>query len=131
MKAGLRVLVAGAGLALFSGSMLAHHSFEAQYDRSQTIPMTGVVTKVEWLNPHARFYIDVEDESGAVVNWNMELGSPNGLTRAGWSRHTLQIGEKVVVMASLARDGTNMANAREITMADGKQIFTASSAGPL
>ena len=131
MKAGLRVLVAGAGLALFSGSMLAHHSFDAQYDRSQTIPMTGVVTKVEWLNPHARFYIDVEDESGAVVNWNMELGSPNGLTRAGWSRHTLQIGEKVVVMASLAIDGTNMANAREITMADGKQIFTASSAGPL
>ena len=131
MKAGLRVLVAGAGLALFSGSMLAHHSFEAQYDRSQTIPMTGVVTKVEWLNPHARFYIDVEDESGAVVNWNMELGSPNGLTRAGWSRHTLQIGERVVVMASLARDGTNMANAREVTMADGKQIFTASSAGPL
>ena len=131
MKAGLRVLVAGAGLALFSGSMLAHHSFDAQYDRSQTIPMTGVVTKVEWLNPHARFYIDVEDESGAVVNWNMELGSPNGLTRAGWSRHTLQIGEKVAVMASLARDGTNMANAREITMADGKKIFTASSAGPL
>ena len=131
MKAGLRVLVAGAGLALFSGSMLAHHSFEAQYDRSETIPMTGVVTKVEWLNPHARFYIDVEDESGAVVNWNMELGSPNGLTRAGWSRHTLQIGEKVTVMASLARDGTNMANAREITMADGRQIFTASSAGPL
>ena len=131
MKAGLRVLVAGAGLALFSGSMLAHHSFDAQYDRSETIPMTGVVTKVEWLNPHARFYIDVEDESGAVVNWNMELGSPNGLTRAGWSRHTLQIGEKVTVMASLARDGTNMANAREITMADGRQIFTASSAGPL
>ena len=131
MKAGLRVLVAGAGLALFSGSMLAHHSFEAQYDRSETIPMTGVVTKVEWLNPHARFYIDVEDESGAVVNWNMELGSPNGLTRAGWSRHTLQIGEKVTVMASLARDGTKMANAREITMADGRQIFTASSAGPL
>ena len=93
--------------------------------------MTGVVTKVEWLNPHARFYIDVEDGSGAVVNWNMELGSPNGLTRAGWSRHTLQIGEKVTVMASLARDGTNMANAREITMADGRQIFTASSAGPL
>ena len=111
--------------------MLAHHSFEAQYDRSETIPMTGVVTKVEWLNPHARFYIDVEDESGAVVNWNMELGSPNGLTRAGWSRHTLQIGENVTVMASLARDGTNMANAREITMADGRQIFTASSAGPL
>ena len=131
MKPGLRVLVAVAGLALFSGSMLAHHSFDAQYDRSQTIPMTGVVTKVEWLNPHARFYIDVEDESGAVINWNMELGSPNGLTRAGWSRHTLQIGDKVAVMASLARDGTNMANAREITMADGKQIFTASSAGPL
>ena len=131
MKAGLRVLVAGAGLALFSGSMPAHHSFDAQYDRSQTVPMTGVVTKVEWLNPHARFYIDVEDESGTVVNWNMELGSPNGLTRAGWSRHTLQIGHEVTVMASLARDGTNMANAREVTMADGKKIFTASSAGPL
>ncbi len=131
MKAALCVLVAGAGLVLWSASMLAHHSFDAQYDRSQTIPMKGVVTKVEWLNPHARFYIDVEDENGAVVNWNLELGSPNGLTRAGWSRHTLQIGDEVRVMASLARDGSNMANAREITLADDKQIFTASSAGPL
>ena len=131
MKAALCVLVAGAGLALLSASMLAHHSFDAQYDRSKTIPMKGVVTKVEWLNPHARFYIDVEDENGTVVNWNLELGSPNGLTRAGWSRHTLQIGDEVRVMASLARDGSNMANAREITLADDKQIFTASSAGPL
>ncbi len=131
MKAALCVLVAGAGLALWSASMLAHHSFDAQYDRSQTIPMKGVVAKVEWLNPHARFYIDVEDENGTVVNWNLELGSPNGLTLAGWSRHTLQIGDEVRVMASLARDGSNMANAREITLADDKQIFTASSAGPL
>ena len=78
MKAALCVLVAGAGLALWSASMLAHHSFDAQYDRSQTIPMKGVVTKVEWLNPHARFYIDVEDDNGAVVNGTWSLAAPTG-----------------------------------------------------
>ena len=129
MKVVLYVFVAGIALALWTGSILAHHSFDAQYDRSQTMEMTGTVTRLEWLNPHARFYLDVDDDQGNLINWNMELGSPNGLVRAGWTRHSLQIGDQVTVTASLAKDGSKMANARMIILADGKEVFGASSAG--
>lgn len=128
MKVVLYVFVAGIALALWTGFILAHHSFDAQYDRSQTMEMTGTVTKLEWLNPHARFYLDVEDDQGNPINWNMELGSPNGLVRAGWTRHSLQIGDQVTVTASLAKDGSKMANARMIILADGEEVFGASSA---
>ena len=130
MKAGLRVSVAGLALAVWAGPALAHHSFDAEYDRSKTVVMKGAVTKVEWTNPHARFYVDVKDPKGSITNWNMELGSPNGLRRAGWNRNTLKIGDEVTVTVSLARDGSRMANAREVVVAGGKKVFTASSAGP-
>ena len=125
----IRLPAVGLLLVLSVVPARAHHSFDAQYDRNKTIVMKGTVTKVEWTNPHARFYVDVKDEKGKVVNWNMELGSPNGLRRAGWSRSTLKAGDSVSVTASLARDGSKMANAREVMLADGKKIFTASSAG--
>ena len=128
MKALLHVCFAGLALITWAAPTLAHHSFDAQYDRGKTIVLKGTVTKVEWTNPHARFYVDVKDQNGKVVNWNMELGSPNGLRRAGWSRNTLSMGDAVAVTASLARDGSRMANAREVMLADGKKIFTASSA---
>ena len=128
MKALLHVCFAGLALTTWAAPTLAHHSFDAQYDRGKTIVLKGTVTKVEWTNPHARFYVDVKDQNGKVVNWNMELGSPNGLRRAGWSRNTLSMGDEVAVTASLARDGSRMANAREVMLADGKKIFTASSA---
>ena len=128
MKALLHVCFAGLALITWAAPTLAHHSFDAQYDRGKTIVLKGTVTKVEWTNPHARFYVDVKDQDGKVVNWNMELGSPNGLRRAGWSRNTLSMGDAVAVTASLARDGSRMANAREVMLADGKKIFTASSA---
>jgi hypothetical protein len=82
------------------------------------------------MNPHTRFYLDVKDDKGRVSNWNMELGSPNGLIRAGWTRKSLKIGDEVTVTASLAKDGSRMANARKIILADGKEVFGASSAGP-
>jgi hypothetical protein len=116
------------GLFLAALPMLAHHSFDAEYDRSKTIEMKGTVTKVEWTNPHARFYIDVKDANGSVTNWNLELGSPNGLTRAGWKRDSLKIGDEVTVTASLAKDGSKMANARSVVLAGGKKVFGASSA---
>ena len=128
MKALLHVCFAGLALITWAAPTLAHHSFDAQYDRGKTIVLKGTVTKIEWTNPHARFYVDVKDQNGKVVNWNMELGSPNGLRRAGWSRNTLSMGDAVAVTASLARDGSRMANAREVMLADGKKIFTASSA---
>ena len=106
---------------------LAHHSFAAEYDSAKPVTLTGTVTKVEWMNPHARFYIDVKDQNGVVSNWELELGSPNGLMRAGWTRNSLKQGDQVTVSGSLAKDGSNLANARQVTLADGKRVFAASS----
>ena len=118
--------VAG-GLMLAAMPILAHHSFAAEYDATKPITITGAVTKVEWLNPHARFYVDVKDEKGAVTNWELELGSPNGLMRAGWSRKSMAIGDTVTVQGSLAKDGSKLANARSVVLAGGKRLFAQSS----
>lgn len=102
----------------------AHHAFSAEYDVDQVIEVTGVVTRVEWTNPHVRFYVDVKDSSGKVTNWDFELQSVNTLTRAGWRRHALQAGETVTVVAYLARNGSNRANARgSVKKADGTTLF--------
>lgn len=105
----------------------AHHSFAAQYDASKPVTLKGVVTRVEWTNPHARFYIDVKDAAGQVVNWNLELASPNYLKRAGWSSNSLKQGDEVTVEGSLARSGANMANARLVTFPDGTRVFARSA----
>ena len=112
------------GMLLCSSiSALAHHSFAAQYDADKPVMVQGVVTKVEWTNPHARFYVDAEDEAGNVVNWNIELASPNILVRNGWTRHFVGEGDEVTVEGSLARDGTNMANALTVSLADGTPLM--------
>jgi hypothetical protein len=121
------VAVVAAGLLLASMPILAHHSFAAEYDASKPVTLTGTVTKVEWMNPHARFYIDVKDANGQVANWELELGSPNGLMRAGWTRNSMKIGDTVTVQGSLAKDGSKLANARDVRLADGKRLFAASS----
>jgi len=108
---------------------IAHHSFAAEYDSNKPVTLKGTVTKVEWTNPHARFYIDVKDESGQVVNWNLELASPNVLVRNGWTRKSLSVGDEVTVQGSAAKDGSKMANARAVTLADGKRVFAGSSGG--
>jgi hypothetical protein len=107
----------------------AHHSFAAEYDSNKPVNLKGTVTKVEWTNPHARFYIDVKDDRGNVVNWNLELASPNVLVRNGWSRKSLSVGDEVTVQGSAAKDGSKMANARVVTLADGKRVFAGSSGG--
>ena len=128
MKAKLfTVIAAGLGLILCTVPMLAHHSFAAEYDSAKAVSLTGTVTKVEWMNPHARFYIDVKDENGAVNNWELELGSPNGLMRQGWTRNSLKQGDVVTVAGSLAKDGSKLANARTVKLADGRQVFAGSS----
>jgi hypothetical protein len=116
-----------AGLFVAALPALAHHSFAAEYDNGKPLKMTGTVTKVEWMNPHARFYIDVKDESGKVNNWEFELGSPNGLMRRGWTRNSLKAGDVVSVEGYAAKDGSNLANARNVNLADGRKVFAGST----
>ena len=107
--------------------LLAHHSFAAEYDRAKPVTLTGPVTKVEWINPHARFHMDVKDTSGKVASWEIELGSPAGLIRRGWTRNSLKIGEPVTVEGFLAKDGSNLANSTTVKLSDGRRVFAGSS----
>lgn len=129
MRIKIAVLIAGVALMCAARPTLAHHSFAAEFDAAKPFTMTGVVTKVEWMNPHTYFYIDVKDKtSGKVTNWAMEMGSPNGLMRAGWTRNTMKVGDEVTVEGSLAKDGSHTGNARSVTMAStGQRLFAASS----
>ena len=127
MKAVYTVLAAAAAMCA-TVSAEAHHSFAAQYDANKPVTLKGIVTRVEWTNPHARFYIDVKEADGTVVNWNLEIASPNYLKRAGWSSTSLKQGDEVTVEGSLARSGANMANAASVTFADGTRVFARSAA---
>ena len=126
-KTSLGAALACAGLLVAGAPVSAHHSFAAEYDAAKPITLKGVVSKIEWTNPHARFYIDVKDETGTHT-WNLELASPNVLSRNGWTRRTLNIGDEIKVEGSLAKDGSKMANARVVTLASGKRVFAGSSA---
>ena len=124
----LAVLVAVFTLCLSATPVRAHHSFSAEFDASKQTKVTGAVTKVEWMNPHVWFFVDVKDENGKVTNWGIEMGSPNGLMRSGWSRNAMKAGDVVSVEGSLAKDGSNNVNARVVTLG-GKRLFAASSQG--
>jgi len=122
------VAIMAAGLALATVPALAHHSFAAEYDSKKPVTIKGVVTKVDWMNPHVYFYMDVTDEKGNVVNWALEMGPPGLLQRTGWTRNTMKVGDEVTVEGTLAKDGANQANARSVTMTvTGKKLGAASS----
>ncbi|MGW8370390.1 MAG: DUF6152 family protein [Gammaproteobacteria bacterium] len=105
----------------------AHHSFAAEYDRDQPITITGKVTLLEWTNPHARLYVEAVDENGETVEWDLELGPPNGLMRLGWRRDSLVPGTEVTVEGFRSRTEPLVANARSVTLSDGRQVFVGSS----
>jgi len=124
MKNKVATLSAAIVLLAIAVPAIAHHAFAAEYDADQPVKLKGKVTKFEWTNPHARFYIDVVDEKGVVSTWNLELASPNVLRRNGWTSKILQIGEEITVEGSRARDGSKMANARVVTLANGQRVFS-------
>ena len=129
----LLALLAGGSLAL-AGNAWAYHSFSAEFDADKPIKIAGIVTKVDWTNPHVWIYLNVKDDQGAVANWGAELGPPHGLQRSGWQRDTLKIGEQVTVNGFLARNGSNRMNARTVTLAatgarPGATLDAASSVG--
>ena len=112
----------------FITETFAHHSFVAQFDPTKLVMMSGSVSKLEWTNPHAFFYLDVEDADGNVTNWAFELGSPNTLIRYQWGRDTMKVGDQITVEGYLARDGTNLVNAKTVTFSDGRIVNAGSSA---
>jgi hypothetical protein len=120
------LLLAGTGLLAAALPMLAHHSFAAEYESKDAVTLTGVITKVEWTNPHIYFYIDVKDATGGVVNWAVEGYPPNTLKRTGFTRDDLKVGDTVTVTAYRAKDSTNRVAGREVTFPGGSKKF----AGP-
>ena len=124
---GLRL---AAGLATLTTILLAHHSFGAEYDATKPVTITGVITKIEWTNPHSYFFLDVKDAKGNVANWKLEGYPPSVLSRTDWKKDvTMKIGDTVTVFGWHARDGTNWAHSREVTFADGKKLFFGPPAG--
>src|SRR5712671_5324882 len=129
MRVKASVLVLCFGLLAAAVPLLAHHSFAAEYDSNKPINITGTVTKVEWMNPHARFYVDVKGTDGKVVNWNFELGAIPVLLKQGWRKESLKQGDQVTVEGTLAKDGSKSANARSVVLPDGRRVFAGSSGG--
>ncbi len=127
MRYKAHLLILSLALLLSRSPAYAHHSFAAEYNTEKPLQITGTVTKVEWTNPHVHFYVDVKNDKGELVNWNIELGPPLILRHLGWRENSLKIGDQVTIEGYLAKDNSNLANAKKVTLADGRSVFAGSS----
>jgi hypothetical protein len=118
-----------AAITAIAAPVFAHHSETAEFDQSKPVKVTGTIVKVEWLNPHVWFYVDVKDDKGDVTTWGFSAAPPGALMRRGITKAALQIGAVVNVEGSRARDGSNNASGRSVTFPDGRNVFTATSEG--
>ena len=129
MRVNVGMLLAGLSLVASAVPVMAHHSFAAEYDANKPVTITGTVTRLEWMNPHARFYVDVKEADGKVTQWNFELGALPVLLKQGWRKDSLKAGDQVTVEASRAKDGSTTGNARVVKLPDGRRVFGGSSGG--
>ena len=131
MNPKLASAIAGIGLVVVATPVVAHHSFAAEYDANKQVTVKGSVTRIEWTNPHTHVYIDVKDDKGNMTNLKFELASPLVLLQCGWTARLLNVGDEVTVEGAMAKDGANRANARVVTLADGRRMSAGSSGGDL
>jgi uncharacterized protein DUF6152 len=129
MRRHLATVLLSAAVMLLGRAVTAHHSFAAEYDANKPVTLTGTVFRIEWMNPHVYFYMDVKDQSGATTKWAIEGGAPNALYRAGWRKDSVKFGDVLTVYGYLARDGTHLANMRSATLADGRNVFAGQNDG--
>jgi len=127
MRTKLAIVLAGVGLLLAAGPVLAHHAFAGEFDVNRPLTFKGTVTKMEWINPHAWIHVDVKNPDGTVSSWMCEAGTPNTLFRRGFTKESLAIGTEVVVDGYQAKDGTHRMNGRNVTLPDGKVLFLGST----
>jgi hypothetical protein len=127
MHRGLAFLLTALGLLSASVGVAAHHAFAAEFDANKPVKVTGVITKMEWVNPHSWLYVDVKGRDGKVINWAFELGPVNTLYRRGWTKHSVQPGTEVVVEGYAAKNAPAKANGRTVTFPDGRELFAGSS----
>lgn len=129
MRMKLTVLLVGFSMLSSGGEIVAHHTFSSEYDSAKPLTLSGVVTKVEWTNPHVRIYVDVADESGKVTNWNCELATPSALSRNGWTSRSLKVGDNVTIKGFGAKTDLPRANAGSVVLADGRSLFAGAAPG--
>ena len=126
MRAKATFLSSVIGLVAIAAPLSAHHAFAVEFDAKKQVTLSGVVTKVDWSNPHTYFYLNVKEQSGSLVNWTFETAGPNTLAKLGWDRKSLKVGDQVTVTGYRARGASNIASARSIVLADGRKVSAGS-----